>query len=104
MVFNNTPKSHVGSIFSPVRTFTPAVAVEVIDDDGEIYTEMEPVEPKSKKKVNRYLPGERLLLKLHKQKLKEREKKQLSRTDNVKTQEIDVDQISRSVSKLLSSF
>ena len=76
MVFNNgTKKSHMGSIFCPVRKFTPAVAVEMIDEDGEMYTEMEEVQKKSKKKVNRYLPGERLLLSLHKQKMKEREKK-----------------------------
>lgn len=99
MVFNpHLPKSHTGSIFCPVYDFTPAVPVEVIDDDGEVHEEMQKVSKKGKRHL-RYLPGERLLLRLS----REKQKKQMKK-NNVKVQDIDVDTISKSVSNLLKSF
>jgi hypothetical protein len=54
------------SIYSCARDFQPAVVVEEIDDRGEVYETLN-VE-KKKTKASKYLPGERLLLKLNKQK------------------------------------
>ena len=102
MVFNNLKKCHSGSIFSTKSKFTPAVATEVIDDNGDVYTDMEPISKTGKKHL-RYLPGERLLLKLKKDRIKQRDKDSMKK-NNVKIQEIDVDSISKSISRLMSSF
>jgi hypothetical protein len=53
------------SIYNTSRDFQPAVVVEAIDDRGEIY---ETLKVEKKDKASKYLPGERLLLKLNKQK------------------------------------
>jgi hypothetical protein len=59
------------SMYATKREFTPAVVVEAEDEDtGEIFTVLEKV---VKPKKRKYLPGERLMLKLNKQKEKERE-------------------------------
>jgi hypothetical protein len=90
-MFNrNRPKFQ--SIFSCKRQFEPAVVVEEIDEDGQVFEELKPVQ--KKKKGPKYLPGERLLLKLNKQ---NKEKKK----DPV---QIDIDKVSTSISNVLKLF
>jgi hypothetical protein len=60
-------KHHFTSMFNTARSFTPAVVVEEVNDDGYVEEVMKPVRMESTKK---YLPGERLLLKLDKERRK----------------------------------
>ena len=78
------------SIFSPRRIFEPAVVVNEITEDGEIE---EVLKPKQKKK-DKYLPGERLLVKLNKENQNQKEKKIL----------IDEDKIMKSLNNMLKLF
>ena len=90
-MFNrNRPKFQ--SIFSCKRQFEPAVVVEDIDEDGQVFEELKPL--KKKKKGPKYLPGERLLLKLNKQN-KEKKKSPVH---------IDIDKVSTSIKNVLKLF
>jgi hypothetical protein len=82
-------------IFSCQKELTSAVGVEEIDEDGNIYEELK-IE-KKKPKVPKYLPGQRLLLKLNKQKHDRIKLDQKSNTP-------DVNKITNSVNNLLNIF
>ena len=83
------------SIYSSERQFAPAVVIEEEDEDtGEVYERVEKV---AKVNKSRYLPGERLMLKLNKQKEKELLKHKQKKTANV-------DMISKSLQNVLNIF
>ena len=83
------------SIYSCERQFTPAVVIEEEDEDtGEIYERVEKV---AKVKKSRYLPGERLMLKLNKQKEKELLKHKQKNSASV-------DMVSKSLQNVLKIF
>ena len=89
-MFNrNRPKFQ--SIFSCKRQFEPAVVVEEIDEDGQVFEELKPIK---KKKGPKYLPGERLLLKLNKQ----------NKPKKKEPVHIDIDKVSTSISNVLKLF
>ncbi len=89
-MFNrNRPKFK--SIFSCKRQFEPAVVVEEIDEDGQVFEELKPI--KKKKKGPKYLPGERLLLKLNKQNKPKKDPAHM-----------DIDKVSISISNMLKLF
>jgi len=83
------------SIYSCNREFIPAVIVEEIDDDGNIHEALKI--GKKKPRAPKYLPGERLLLKLNKQKQKKKH-------DRIKSDQIDINKIKTSVHNLLKIF
>ena len=89
-MFNrNRPKFQ--SIFSCKRQFEPAVVVEEIDEDGQVFEELKPIK---KKKEPKYLPGERLLLKLNKQ----------NKPKKKEPVHIDIGKVSTSIRNVLKLF
>jgi hypothetical protein len=60
----NQAKCH--SIFCTNREFVPAKVVEEIDDHGEVHEVLKQIK---KEKKSKYLPGQRLLLKLNKEQM-----------------------------------
>ena len=81
------------SIFACQKEFTPAVVVEEIDEDGNVYEELKI--KKKKPKASKYLPGQRLLLKLNKQKHDK---------NKLKPNTPDMNKITKSVNNLLKIF
>ena len=79
-------KAHFHSMFSSKRDFAPAKVV--MEDEQEVVV---PIEKKKKKEV-RWLPGERLLIKLSKDK-----KKKIER-------QVDMQQIENSMQNILRLF
>ena len=100
MPYGNRKRKTRGGMFRTQSHVEPAVVVQEIDLN---HPEENPVEyvqiikPKKAKK-RKYLPGERLLIKLEKQ--REKEKNKLRNTES----QVNVDKLTESINHILAKF
>ena len=94
MAFQTYQDNDTDSIFRCRSSFTPYVPEEKLSMDDHIPESVK--EERKKKGQVEYLPGERLLIKLGKQREKEKN------SNAVSNKSIDVDRITQSLSRVLS--
>ena len=93
---------HQQTYHNPFRArcvIQPAIVEEVVDDEGYVEEIVKPI----KRESRRYLPGERLLKRLNKDRERKRKKDRSSREDGDE-KELDLDSIERALNNIVREF